>query len=344
MIYVIEKELEQNKIKGNHYQKDDRWYTVLSKKEARQEKVFMNREYRLRNSTSFFISNLPDSCNQAMLKQAFSHLDNMEDVFVPFKKDRAGNKFGFLKLSNVRDLNEWIEMLNEVRVDGAIIEVSLAKFDRFGAKIEPNKVEERASVFSRLYPPVYESNKGVSHGSSVANQVSKKSYSSVVCPNKQASTSPGIRIDLPPMITDTKKKWQNRSLIGETKDIAILNDLKNHLSGIMDDGIELRYLGGLKVLLCFHLAEDAEDFRNNKAELWEKWFSRLYIWDGIPPLFERVAWIKVTGVPISLWDRHVFNKIGERCVRLLVQSEVDASDGNMAEDRMAILVYSGSRL
>ncbi|MFS7900289.1 hypothetical protein Hanom_Chr12g01150641 [Helianthus anomalus] len=90
--------------------------------------------------------------------------------------------------------------------------------------------------------------------------------------------------------------------------------------------------------------EEAEEFRYNKVNEWEKWFSRLYLWEGIPPLIERITRIKVLGIPISLWDGHVINKIGERCGRLLVKSEAESSDGNMAEDRLAILVNTGKRI
>ncbi|KAJ0759777.1 hypothetical protein HanOQP8_Chr04g0130461 [Helianthus annuus] len=130
-------------------------------------------------------------------------------------------------------------------------------------------------------------------------------------------------MELPPLNTETKKNWEFKSLVGAVKDIEILNNLKSYLDGLVDDGPLLRYLGGLKE--------------------WSSWFSRLYVWDGNPPMFDRVAWIKVIGVPVSLWDRHVFNRIGERCGRLLVKSEASFEDGNMAEDRMAILVDSGKR-
>ncbi|KAF5795381.1 hypothetical protein HanXRQr2_Chr08g0339001 [Helianthus annuus] len=276
-----------------------------------------------------------------MVWKAFEHMESLEDVYVPFKKDRAGNKFGFLKLSNVSNPDDCCAMLKDVRIDGVVIDVSLTKFDRFGSKIEQNKAGVRASVFSRLQPPVHAPSTWRPQGSKPGIQTYTKSYSSVVNPLAQAAFE--TKIELPPLISDTKRKWEYKSLTGEVKDIVILNDLKTHLSGIMEDGLELRYLGGLKVLLCFDLPEYVEEFHNDKVEAWEKWFSRLYIREGIPPIFERVAWIKVMGVPISLWDRHVFNKVGERCGRLLVQSEVEATDGNMAEDRLAILVNSGKR-
>ncbi|KAJ0743862.1 putative RNA recognition motif domain, nucleotide-binding alpha-beta plait domain superfamily [Helianthus annuus] len=315
--------------------KEDGSNTVLSKKQVRQEKIFTNRELRHRNTTSFFISNLPDSCNRSTLWTAFGHLENLEDVFVPFKKDRTGNKFGFLKLSNVRDPAGWIEELKQVRIEGAAIDVNIAKFDRDGSKIEAHIVGERVSVFDRLNmgPAVAKEPRGTGTGS--FHNRDHRSYSSVVNAACQKQS-----IELPPMNSETKKRWEFKSLIGEVKDIDILNNLKEHLSGLMEVGIELRYLGGLKVLLCFSSSEEAEEFRVHRSEEWENWFSRLYVWDSIPLIFERVAWVKVLGVLVSLWDRNVFNKIGERCGRLIVKSEVEANDGNMAEERLAIIVHT----
>ncbi|KAM0045369.1 putative RNA recognition motif domain, nucleotide-binding alpha-beta plait domain superfamily [Helianthus debilis subsp. tardiflorus] len=336
------KQEEPGKLKSNGYSLGDSWNKVLSRKEARHEKSFANRELRLRNTTSFFLSNLPDSCNRETLWQAFDHLVNLEDVCVPLKKDRAGNKFGFLKLSNVSDPDWWIGKLKEVRIDGAVIGVNLAKFDRFGSKIVSQKVGDRISVFDRLKGLAPEPIPAGDSGNSAKLQHGRKTYSSVL--KSYPDISAVDKIDLPPMNTTTKKAFEFKSLVGEAKDIDILNYLKDFLSGITEDGIELKYLGGLKVLLCFKSPEEAEDFRYYSVNDWEKWFSRLYVWEGIPPLFERVAWVKVLGVPVSLWDRHVINKIGERCGRLLVKSEAESVDGNMADDRLAIFVNTGKRV
>ncbi|KAM0001264.1 putative RNA recognition motif domain, nucleotide-binding alpha-beta plait domain superfamily [Helianthus debilis subsp. tardiflorus] len=338
----------RNGVSGNHLSKGGGWNTVLSKKDARREKMFLNREYRLRNATTFFISNLPDGCNRESLWKAFSFVDNLEDVFVPWKKDRAGNKFGFIKISFVRDVDSCIDRLKEVVIEGSKIGVNLAKYGRDGSKLVLQNHGEKpsgskASVFSRLSPEILPSNPlpGLA-GSKSDAQFGKRTYSSVV--NSDPSESSRSIIDLPPMNSKTKKDWEFRSLIGEVKDIDILNNLSSLLSGVMEDSFDLKYIGGLKVMLCFKSQEEAEVFRCQMVEVWEKWFSRVYAWEGLPPLFDRVAWIKVLGVPASLWDRHVMNKIGERCGRLLVKSDADASDGNMSEDRMAVLVQSGKRI
>ncbi|MFS7937459.1 hypothetical protein Hanom_Chr05g00427811 [Helianthus anomalus] len=77
-------------------------------------------------------------------------LENLEDVFVPWKRDRAGNTFGFIKLSNVKEVDSWIDRLKEVKIEGAVIGINLAKFNRGKSKIEAQKSGERVSIFSRL--------------------------------------------------------------------------------------------------------------------------------------------------------------------------------------------------
>ncbi|KAF5776481.1 putative RNA recognition motif domain, nucleotide-binding alpha-beta plait domain superfamily [Helianthus annuus] len=269
------------------FNKDDGWNTVLSKKEARKEKIFLNRELRLRNATSFFVSNLPDDCTRDRLWKAFAFMDNLEDVFILGKKDKAGNNFGFVKLSNVWDVDSCMESMKEVSIDGAIIGVNLAKFNRDGSKKEKFNPGERVSVFSRLNfgGPVRRSKPNVVGMTS--GNIDSRSFSNVVS-NKiciiQVNT-----VELPPMDTETKKKWELRPLIGEVKDIETLNNLKSHLDGLVDEGPFLRYLGGLKVLVTFSNQEVANDFLRNRGEEWATWFSRLYVWDGTPPLFERVA-------------------------------------------------------
>ncbi|KAJ0740034.1 hypothetical protein HanOQP8_Chr06g0212391 [Helianthus annuus] len=207
---------------------------------------------------------------------------------------------------------------------------------------------DRVSVFARLGEVSSEKQRG-KYVSREAKKLSGhpynatrgRSYCSVVKNHQELGNGVDRKVvELPPVNSEAKKKLEFKSLVGEAKDINILNNLKDTL----EEGLVLRYLGVLKVLISFNSVKEADDYLRLKVEEWEKWFSRLYIWEGIPPVFERVAWIKVIGVPVSLWDRHILNKIGERCGRLLVKSEVSTEDGNMAEDRLAILVKSGKRV
>ncbi|KAI3676288.1 hypothetical protein L1987_85893 [Smallanthus sonchifolius] len=53
--------------------------------------------------------------------------------------------------------------------------------------------------------------------------------------------------------------WEKLSLVGEVMDVGILSDLKSRLNGLIVCGADLRYLGGLKVLLTFTSSVEALD-------------------------------------------------------------------------------------
>ncbi|MFS7934600.1 hypothetical protein Hanom_Chr05g00393481 [Helianthus anomalus] len=269
-----------NRIKEKSYYKEDSRYKVLSRKEARREKNFVNKEIRLRNSTSFYISNLPGYCTRTTLWRAFEHLDNW-------------------KTSS--SLSKQIKSLKEIRIDGAVIDFNLAKFSRDGSKIEEQNKEGRVSVFSRLQ----EVNPGTYHARAPkvdpALYQKKKTYCSVV--NPCSNDNFAVDIELPPMNTKTKKKGEFKSLIDEVKEIVSLNNLKENLSGIMEENFELRYPGVLKCSFVLRAR------KKRKSSDW-----------------------------------HVINRIGERCGRHLVKSKAEACNGNMAEDRLAVLVHTGKRI
>ncbi|KAI3756560.1 hypothetical protein L1987_56381 [Smallanthus sonchifolius] len=88
----------------------------------------------------------------------------------------------------------------------------------------------------------------------------------------------------------------------------------------------------------------ADEFRRSQFELWSKWFSRLYAWEGDPGEFKRLAWIVVKGITVGLWDRHVVGRIGERVGILVQKSEANEEDGNISQDKLAVLVKQGSRI
>ncbi|MFS7950361.1 hypothetical protein Hanom_Chr07g00582281 [Helianthus anomalus] len=108
----------------------------------------------------------------------------------------------------------WIEELKQVCIDGAVIDVNLAKFDRDGSKIEVQN-RERMSVFDRLnaegrvsvFSRLQNKNLGSMHARPLkvdsALYQKNKTYSSVVNPGINVNST--VDIELPPMNTKTKK-------------------------------------------------------------------------------------------------------------------------------------------
>ncbi|KAI3767263.1 hypothetical protein L2E82_17353 [Cichorium intybus] len=80
---------------------------------------------------------------------------------------------------------------------------------------------------------------------------------------------------------------------------------------VEDDGFsdtQVKYLGGLYVLIKFKVPRDATTFLQNK-ETWMNWFKRLDRSENFDLRFERLIWLKITGLPVHAWCDKNFEKI-----------------------------------
>ncbi|KAI3732180.1 hypothetical protein L1987_63379 [Smallanthus sonchifolius] len=62
------------------------------------------------------------------------------------------------------------------------------------------------------------------------------------------------------------------------------------------------YVGGLKVMLVFKDRNIAMNFMNREYELWGKALVSVNLWEGQYIPFDRLACLKVVGVPLLLRD------------------------------------------
>jgi hypothetical protein len=72
--------------------------------------------------------------------------------------------------------------------------------------------------------------------------------------------------------------------------------------------------------------------------------SKLEVWRGKSFPYEMIAWLRIHGVPIQLWDRHAFDRIGERFGVLMQCSQAFAKDTNISSDCVGILVNDYGRI
>ncbi|KAI3773616.1 hypothetical protein L1987_48146 [Smallanthus sonchifolius] len=110
------------------------------------------------------------------------------------------------------------------------------------------------------------------------------------------TTGSDVSVLLPAMETKALKNWSGKSLIGEVFDLVHMDRLREELVDVKTLGAYVRYVGGLKVMMTFEDLVLADEFRRSQFDLWSRWFSRLYAWEGDPGEFERLAWIVVRGI------------------------------------------------
>ncbi|KAM0064942.1 hypothetical protein Hdeb2414_s0003g00108901 [Helianthus debilis subsp. tardiflorus] len=63
-------------------------------------------------------------------------------------------------------------------------------------------------------------------------------------------------------------------------------------------------------MVSFGSSEETEAFLSKK-DLWGPWFSSLDLWVGQVLVVERIAWIRIQGIPVHLFGSEVFRMIGD---------------------------------
>ncbi|KAJ0806725.1 hypothetical protein HanPI659440_Chr02g0092551 [Helianthus annuus] len=117
------------------------------------------------------------------------------------------------------------------------------------------------------------------------------------------------------------------AVVGRTVDLETLVDLDRLLRIAKVTYGKIQYLGGLSVLISFREEPASRLFLESK-DLWGPWFSKLSVWEGQSLPFEKVAWLRVIGLPLHLLDRDIIKLVGEPFGKILhVQKDFgDAND------------------
>ena len=64
-------------------------------------------------------------------------------------------------------------------------------------------------------------------------------------------------------------------------------------------------MGEMQIAIKFKSVRVAENFKANKG-IWSKWFSKIEVLGDNTIRYERIAWVKITGVPFLAWDEANF--------------------------------------
>lgn len=102
--------------------------TVWSKKPAlgdlHQRKVFAT------VTTSFYFLDFPEDWQRSDMWKRFIHYGHVADVFVSSKREKNGNRFGFLRFLRVQDVEELSNRLQDMKVGGYHLFIKPALFHR----------------------------------------------------------------------------------------------------------------------------------------------------------------------------------------------------------------------
>ncbi|GJV89200.1 RNA-directed DNA polymerase, eukaryota [Tanacetum coccineum] len=234
-------------------------------------------------STSVFVTNFPDHCTARDLWNVCLAYGKVIDVYIPFKKSKAGKKFAFVRFLKVDNLERLIGNLCTLWIGRFRLQANPVKFQR----------EPRASNSMPM--------KG-------KDGAETKSFASVLKSNHLNSSA--SKDSTPAIVLDDSCIQENDlscAALGKIKDINALPNLYAilHNEGFAD--VKLSYLGGYWVLINSCSLTSKEKLIKHTGVL--SWFSELGHANNLFVSDVRLVWTAIEGLPICAWNKDAIAKI-----------------------------------
>ena len=81
-----------------------------------------------RRITKFFVTNLPEKCSGNDLASHVRQFGKIFGIYIARKRDKRGNRFGFISILDVKNLNELLKDLRRIRIGEDHLWFSMARF------------------------------------------------------------------------------------------------------------------------------------------------------------------------------------------------------------------------
>ncbi|GKE72984.1 nucleotide-binding alpha-beta plait domain-containing protein, partial [Tanacetum coccineum] len=104
----------------------DDWQEVSRKKNRYRSKD----DDVIKISTSIYVSNFPESFSAKDLFQTCKQYGHVVDSFIPQKRTKEGNRFGFVRFINVFNVDRLVNNLCTIWVGRFKLHANLARFQR----------------------------------------------------------------------------------------------------------------------------------------------------------------------------------------------------------------------
>ncbi|KAF5775443.1 putative RNA-directed DNA polymerase [Helianthus annuus] len=298
--------------------------------------------------TKFFVTNLPQGCTPWELSEFVKVFGEVAGVYIARKKDKVGNKFGFISFRDVRDVKDMERALNGTKMGNSKLKVNLARFASENATLFNGPKDKKSFIPEEPsggnqgnQHPKFQAFKNNGGGKSFRDLFVKDIGAKVEGSSNQASEG-GVEVEAYENIF-AFKDLVGVAAVGCCKSLSILNNLFSLMSKAGEKEVTLSYLGGLFVLVKFLSVEHCNSFVC-KNGMWKDWFSSLDHWNGQSLPFERIAWLRIVGVPIHLAEDEVYDSIARHFGKIVHASQRSVEDVDLSVNFVGVLRGDGVRI
>ncbi|GLT90263.1 hypothetical protein SLE2022_082060 [Rubroshorea leprosula] len=322
----------------------------------------------LGSGKAFFFYNFPEACRAEDLWFHFQKFGRVVDVYVPGRRDKRGNRFGFVRMIGVQSEQEMVRKLNDLWIGSYKVRVKMAEARRrqiSGVRRAPRVVAERnselrldrmvqpghsyAQAVVGLRPQIREppSNAGPVHakvGQIVETEAVGSSGKDVVGLGLVENIAGQSKADVVEF-TPTKEeiKWLEGSMVAEVKSLTLISNIQARLD--VDGGaITLLPLGGRRVLLIEQVSGCLVDYTQQNKDLFDLWFESVQPWTLANPVSCRLVWLRISGIPLKAWCDRCFQLLGELVGDVVRIHEDTTNKIILGDGRVLLLCYEKSKI
>ncbi|KAM0066705.1 putative RNA-binding domain superfamily [Helianthus debilis subsp. tardiflorus] len=270
----------------------------------------------------------------------------IHSIYIARKFDKLGKRFGFVSFGNVRDPLALEYDLRDVWIGSYKLFIVLARFVD-GERMNW-KGDKRRTPVKTDRDPLDVRNNGVEMDHVVDEQQPGKgleeglSYRDKLLNREPVSTKNALEFVVQ---SDYKVgvPWSGSEVVGRVSDLKKLSKLRVWLDLLGYNRVGIKYVGGLWVMLTFESNECMDGFVCSK-EMWKVCFDNLERWDGQITNSERLAWLKVYGLPLCLYDKGILDGIGGLFGSVVQSAELNLLDNDLSYVMVGVLCDPGKRV
>ncbi|GLU16543.1 hypothetical protein SLE2022_329740 [Rubroshorea leprosula] len=309
-------------------------------------------------STTFFFYNFPEELEAKFLWNSFQMYGRVVDVYLPSKRDKRGKRYGFVRLTGVKDETQMERRLNEMWIGSYKLRVKIAN-DRRRKTSTPREVQGVHKVngskcsMNRLVQPGHSYAQAVKGQGKRADKVAenlqekkkeaaseKEEVKTWVQENMDVEKTEET-IEYNPMREELQ--WLEGGMVAVVRSMALVSEIQEQMDA--DGGsISLTPIGGKRMLLTERVAGSLSDYMKHNQELFGLWFEYIKPWEMAPEEKSRMMWVRISGVPLKAWGERCFRMIGETIGEVLMVHEDTKKKSILWDGRVLILCSDTSKI
>ncbi|KAM0069774.1 hypothetical protein Hdeb2414_s0001g00005471 [Helianthus debilis subsp. tardiflorus] len=170
----------------------------------------------------------------------------------------------------------------------------------------------------------------------------RRSFKDTLLNKEPVIIKEGLEITVDPNVV-AFGEWYDRGIIVHLKSLEALTSLRSWLTKICHDVVEIKYVGGLCVVLVFENRDAKNDF-TSKKDAWRAYVYFIVEWYGQTFKVHRIAWLKINGVPLSLSCAKVFDDVASRFGSVIQPTMFPDEDGDLSVACVGILCSETDRV